>query len=103
MTASERVVIVDCGSQFTQLIARRLREEHVYCEVVPPWVSTRDVSAALPKALILSGGPASVTEADAPRVNEEILDLVIPVLGICYGMQLLAQHFGGLVESADES
>ena len=103
MTASQRVVIVDCGSQFTQLIARRLREQQVYCEVVPPWVTTEEISAAPPAALILSGGPASVHEADAPRVNPEILDLDVPVLGICYGMYLLAEHLGGLVEAADES
>ena len=102
MSPSERVVIVDYGSQYTQLIARRVREQHVYCEVVPPWVETEEVRRARPAALILSGGPASVTHEDAPPFNEEILELGIPVLGICYGMQLLARHFGGLVESAAE-
>jgi GMP synthase (glutamine-hydrolysing) len=99
---SESVVIVDFGSQYTQLIARRIREQHVYCEVVPPWVDTARVRALAPRAIVLSGGPASVTRADAPRVNEELLDLGLPILGICYGMQLLVQHFGGRVEAAPE-
>ncbi|MBW2280134.1 MAG: glutamine-hydrolyzing GMP synthase [Deltaproteobacteria bacterium] len=103
MASPERVLIVDYGSQYTQLIARRVREQHVYCEVVPPWIETEQVRRAAPKALILSGGPASVTHADAPQMNEDILDLGIPVLGICYGMQLLVQHLGGLVEPASES
>ena len=72
----------------------------VYCEVVAPWVSTEEVQRFAPGALILSGGPASVHAVDAPRINEAILDLGIPVLGICYGMQLLAQHLGGQVEPA---
>ena len=98
----ERVVIVDYGSQYTQLIARRIREQHVYCEIVPPWVETERVREARPRALILSGGPASVTHPDAPRINEDVLDLGVPVLGICYGQQLLVQHLGGRVEPAPE-
>ncbi len=99
---SECVVVVDYGSQYTQLIARRIRELHIYCEIVPPWVETARVRALAPKALVLSGGPASVFAADAPKLNEEILELGVPVLGICYGMMLLAQHFGGSVEPARE-
>ncbi|MEX2206823.1 MAG: glutamine-hydrolyzing GMP synthase [Myxococcota bacterium] len=99
---SECVVVVDYGSQYTQLIARRIRELHIYCEIVPPWVDTARVRALAPKALVLSGGPASVFAADAPKLNEEILELGVPVLGICYGMMLLAQHFGGSVEPATE-
>ena len=102
MGSPERVLIVDYGSQYTQLIARAVREQRVYCEIVPPWVETERVREAAPGALILSGGPASVNQADAPQINREILDLGIPVLGICYGMQLLVQHMGGLVESAAE-
>jgi GMP synthase (glutamine-hydrolysing) len=98
----ERVVVVDYGSQYTQLIARRIRECHVYCEVVPPWVQTEELRALDPRALVLSGGPASVMADDAPQINEDILDLGIPVLGICYGMQLLLKHAGGLVEAAPE-
>ena len=103
MVVDERVVIVDYGSQYTQLIARRIREQRVYCEIVPPWVETEELRRAGPRALILSGGPASVTREDAPRINAEIFDLGIPVLGICYGMQLLVQHFGGQVEPARAS
>jgi GMP synthase (glutamine-hydrolysing) len=96
----ELALIVDYGSQTTQLIARRIREQHVYCEIVPPWVETARVREARPAALVLSGSPASVNEADAPRINEEIFDLGIPILGICYGQQLLAAHLGGKVERA---
>jgi GMP synthase (glutamine-hydrolysing) len=96
------VLIVDFGGQTTQLIARRVREQHVYCEIVPPWVETERVRRTAPRALILSGGPASVYGADAPQLNEEILDLGVPVLGICYGEQLLARHLGGLVEPGRE-
>ncbi len=100
MTPSERVVIIDFGSQYTQLIARRVREEHVYCEVVPPWVETQRIRELDPQALILSGGPASVTRDDAPPFTEDVLDLGVPILAICYGLQLLAKHFGGLVKTA---
>lgn len=102
MGDTDRVLIVDYGSQYTQLIARRVRELEVYCEVVPPWTSSEEVRDFAPRALILSGGPASVRAADAPRINEDILDLDVPVLGICYGMQLLVQHLGGDVQPADE-
>ncbi len=100
MGSLERVLIVDFGSQYTQLIARCIREHRVYSEIVPPWADTEQVRAARPSALILSGGPSSVLSADAPRLNEALLDLDVPILGICYGMQLLAQHFGGRVEPA---
>ncbi len=101
MPSPESVILVDYGSQYTQLIARRIREQHVYCEIVPPWVETARVRSAQPRALVLSGGPASVMQEGAPQINEEILDLGVPVLGICYGMQLLVQHLGGKVEPAD--
>jgi len=102
MQPAERVLIVDYGSQFTQLIARRIRELHVYCEIVPPWVETERARRFAPAALILAGGPSSVNQAGAPRINDEILDLGVPVLGICYGQQLLVQHLGGSVEPALE-
>jgi GMP synthase (glutamine-hydrolysing) len=98
----ECVLIVDYGSQYTQLIARRIREQHVYCEVVPPWVETARVREIAPAALVLSGGPASVMGEGAPELNEELLDLDIPVIAICYGQQLLVSHFGGRVEPAEE-
>ncbi len=97
---SETVVVVDYGSQFTQLIARRIREFHVYCEIVPPWVELERVRALAPKAVVLSGGPASVFAADAPKLNAALLELGVPVLGICYGLQLLMQALGGRVEPA---
>ncbi|MBM4335608.1 MAG: glutamine-hydrolyzing GMP synthase [Deltaproteobacteria bacterium] len=97
---SETVVVVDYGSQFTQLIARRIREFHVYCEIVPPWVEIERVRALAPKAVVLSGGPASVFAADAPKLNAALLELGVPVLGICYGLQLLMQALGGRVEPA---
>ncbi len=99
---SESVVIVDYGSQFTQLIARRIREQHVYCEIVPPWVELERVRKLAPKAVILSGGPASVFAPEAPKLNAEVLALGVPVLGICYGLQLLMQSLGGRVEPAAE-
>ncbi len=99
-THSETVVIVDYGSQFTQLIARRIRELHVYCEIVPPWVEMDRVRALAPKAVILSGGPASVFADDAPKLNTALLELGVPVLGICYGLQLLMLALGGRVEPA---
>ena len=102
MKPSERVAIIDFGSQYTQLIARRIREQHVYCEVMPAWVEPERVRDLGPRALILSGGPASVMRDDAPPFDEALLDLGVPTLGICYGMQLLVLHFGGLVETASE-
>jgi GMP synthase (glutamine-hydrolysing) len=99
---SEHVLIVDYGSQYTQLIARRIREQQVYCEVVPPWVETAHVVESRPGALVLSGGPGSVSKSEAPSLNEDLLELDIPVLGICYGQQLLVSHFGGRVEPATE-
>ncbi len=69
MRPPESVIIVDYGSQYTQLIARRIREQHVYCEIVPPWVETARVRSAQPRALVLSGGPASVMQEGAPQIN----------------------------------
>jgi len=96
--AREEILILDFGSQYTQLIARRVRELGVYCEIVPHTVRADAVAAKRPRGLVLSGGPASVFDADAPVVDEKILDLNVPILGICYGMQLLAHLLGGKVE-----
>ncbi len=98
--ARDVVVIVDFGSQYSMLIARRVRELHVYCEVVPPWAPWDEVLALNPKGIILSGGPASVYEAGALQAPTEVYDLGVPVLGICYGMQLLAHQLGGRVDAA---
>ena len=97
MDTKNRILILDYGSQFTQLIARRIREERVYCEIHPPTVSTDFVREWSPKGIILSGGPSSVYDEDVPTLNEELLELGVPVLGICYGMQLIAQARGATV------
>jgi GMP synthase (glutamine-hydrolysing) len=101
-SARELVLIVDFGSQYTQLIARRIREQRVYCEIVPCTLPLDRVRAAGPRAIILSGGPASVYEAGAPSIDPAIFELGVPVLGICYGLQLMAHLLGGRVEKANE-
>ena len=98
---TDRVLILDFGSQVTQLIARRLRENGVYCEIHPFNVSAERIVAFAPKAIILSGGPASVTEHASPRAPQKVFELGVPVLGICYGQQAMAQQLGGKVESSD--
>ncbi len=95
------VVILDFGSQYTQLIARRVREAHVFSEVLPCSASREEIESHAPRAIILSGGPASVDEQSAPAFDPKILDLQVPILGICYGHQLLATLLGGRVERAD--
>jgi len=98
----DRILILDFGSQYTQLIARRIREQHVYCEIHPHSMSLEDVQAWRPAGIVLSGGPSSVLAADAPDCDPGILEQGVPVLGICYGLQWLAHHLGGVVESADD-
>jgi GMP synthase (glutamine-hydrolysing) len=98
----DRILILDFGSQYTQLIARRIREHQVYCEIQPPTLSVEEVRAWRPAGLILSGGPASVLEADSPMMDPAIHELGLPTLGICYGLQLMAHQLGGLVEKADD-
>src|SRR5512139_2895648 len=94
----DRILILDFGSQFTQLIARRIREQHVYCEIHPGTLPAAAARAFAPCGIVLSGGPASVLEPGAPAFDPGILELGRPVLGICYGLQLLAHRLGGLVE-----
>ena len=91
------IVVLDFGSQYTQIIARKLRESGVYSEIVPYNESIEDIMARTPKGIILSGGPASVYANDSYHPDSTIFDLGLPILGICYGMQLIAQHFGGSV------
>jgi GMP synthase (glutamine-hydrolysing) len=98
---SQRVLVVDFGAQYAQLIARRVREAHVFSEIVPREVTAAEVEAAAPTAIILSGGPASVYADDAYRLDAGILDLGIPVMGICYGHQVIADTLGGTVERTD--
>ncbi|MCZ7585930.1 MAG: glutamine-hydrolyzing GMP synthase [Deltaproteobacteria bacterium] len=97
----EKILILDFGSQYTQLIARRVRELKVYCEIHPCTMALEDVRAFNPTGIILSGGPASIYGADAPTVSPEIYDVGAPVLGICYGLQLTAHLLGGVVRRSD--
>ncbi|ACM20536.1 guanosine-5'-monophosphate synthetase [Geotalea daltonii FRC-32] len=97
---SEKILILDFGSQYTQLIARRVREAHVYCELHPFDLELAAIRSFAPSGIILSGGPKSVYEEGAPAVAEELFELGVPVLGICYGMQLMSRHFGGEVVPA---
>ncbi len=97
-----RILILDFGSQYTQLIARRVREIGVYCEIKPYDLAPAEVQAFAPKGIILAGGPESVTEMDSPRAPEGLFELDIPILGICYGMQTMAEELGGRVAACDK-
>jgi len=98
---AERILIIDFGSQYTQLIARRVREIGVYCEIHPWDMGNEDVKRFNPHGVILSGGPESVVETDPPRAPSSVFKMNVPVLGICYGMQTMAAQLGGAVESSD--
>ena len=98
--SSEKVLVLDFGSQYAQLIARRVRENHVYCEIVRHDITAERVKELAPKGIILSGGPESVYSENAPKIDNRIFELGIPVLGICYGMQLACQALGGKVDNA---
>src|SRR5262245_37689346 len=97
--AAERVLVLDYVSQYAQLIARRVREQQVYCEIVRHDISAERIREIGPRGIILSGGPSSVYESGAPKCDPAIFRLGIPVLGICYGMQLACQTLGGKVEN----
>jgi GMP synthase (glutamine-hydrolysing) len=99
---SEKILILDFGSQVTQLIARRVREQSVYCEIHPYNISLAKIREYAPKGIILSGGPSSVYDTDAPHSDPALFELGIPVLGICYGMQLMTHQLGGKVERSDK-
>ena len=95
--ADEKVLVLDFGSQYAQLIARRVREQQVYCEIVRHDITAERIRELGPRGIILSGGPASVYEPGAPKCDPEIFRLGMPVLGICYGMQLACEALGGQV------
>lgn len=99
----ETVLILDFGAQYSQLIARRVREQNVYCEVKPCSISPAEIEKIAPIGIILSGGPQSVYESVSPHVDPALFSLGIPVLGICYGCQLMAYSLGGTVAAATEA
>jgi GMP synthase (glutamine-hydrolysing) len=98
---TDRILILDFGSQVTQLIARRVRESGVYCEILPFNTEPRRIADFAPKGIVLSGGPASVTGSDTPRAPQIVFELGVPILGICYGQQTLCAQLGGEVEGSD--
>src|SRR2546423_9037642 len=98
MSLPRPVLVVDYGAQYAQLIARRVREARVYSEIVPHTMPVDEMLARRPKAIILSGGPASVYSDGAPQVDATVFDAGVPVLGICYGFQAMALALGGTVE-----
>ena len=100
---SEKILILDFGSQYTQLIARRVREIGVFSEIVSHQISYKEIKKNLPNGIILSGGPESVYAKKTLTLDPEILNSNIPILGICYGMQLIAQHFQGKVKTSKKS
>jgi GMP synthase (glutamine-hydrolysing) len=102
VTEPRPVLVVDLGAQYAQLIARRVREAHVYSEIVPHDLSASELAAKRPAGIILSGGPASVYEPDGPQVDARLYDVGVPVLGICYGHQLMAQALGGEVAATGQ-
>lgn len=95
-----KILILDFGSQYTQLIARRIREAHVYCEIVPYFRAIDQIQTFQPDGLVISGGPASVYDEGAPQLDPRVLEFGLPVLGICYGLQSIAHHRGGVVHPA---
>ena len=94
------VLILDFGSQYTQLIARRIRTNKVYCQIASHFISKEEILSHQPKAIILSGGPRSVYERDAPKCNKIIFNLGLPILGICYGMQYTVHFYRGKISKA---
>ena len=100
MISTDKILILDFGSQYTQLIARRIREANVYCEIHPYNYSIENIKEFKPNGIIISGGPMSVYDDNSPEINPEIFKIDIPILGICYGLQLIARYFGGRVEPA---
>ena len=103
MSNKELVLVVDFGAQYAQLIARRIRQAQVYSEIIPSSATAKEILARNPKAIVLSGGPSSVYESGAPRLDEEIFKAGIPIFGICYGFQVMAQALGGVVSKTGKA
>ena len=101
MQAFDKIIVLDFGSQYNQLITRRIREMGVYSELLSHKLTAQEIKQMNPKGIIFSGGPNSVYDEDAFKVDPAIFELGLPILGICYGMQLMAHNLGGKVESAD--
>ena len=99
---ADKILIIDFGSQYTQLIARRVRELGVYCEIYNHRASFKSIKHFNAKGIILSGGPETVKQKGSPKISEKVYDLGIPLLGICYGMQSIAKQLKGKVELADK-
>ena len=100
---NELAIILDFGGQYNQLIARRVRDKNVYCEILPYTTSLDKIKERNPKGIIFTGGPNSVYAKGAPKVSKEIFELGIPILGICYGMQVMTHVLGGEVKAAEKS
>ena len=98
----QTILILDFGSQYTQLIARRVRENKVFSKIIPYNTSAKEIAAIMPKCLILSGGPASVVDKKSPLPDKGIFKLGVPILGICYGMQVITEMLGGKVKHTAE-
>src|SRR5437762_5594120 len=101
-TATSAIVILDFGSQYTQLIARRIREQNVFSVVLPCTASLQEINAYAPAGIILSGGPCSVYDADAPPADARVLSLGLPVLGVCYGLHFMTHNLGGKMRPAQK-
>ena len=101
MSTRRGIVVLDFGGQYTQLIARRIREQQVFSAILPCTASLEEIRAQEPVGIVLSGGPSSVYDADAPKCDPKVLAADVPVLGICYGMQWLTHTLGGKVERAE--
>ncbi|MFW5958117.1 MAG: glutamine-hydrolyzing GMP synthase [Desulfosalsimonas sp.] len=96
------IIVIDFGSQYNQLIARRVREQNIYCQIEPPGIEIGRLKALKPEGIILSGGPASIYEKNSPRTSSEIFEMKVPILGICYGMQFMVHELGGTVSSSEK-